>query len=138
MFLTIGMIVPKSSNAVHITNKYANSSVISHKLWYYWIPHHVALGHNCTSRRHEVESSGNLNNEIILHCYRLVFLSCMTIVLPFLPASNLFLTVGFVLAERILYIPSAGYCLLIAIGYDNIIRKLKLEKVRFFLISLIS
>lgn len=53
----------------------------------------------------------------------------MTIVVPFLPASNLFLTVGFVLAERILYVPSAGYCLLIAIGYDNITRKIKLQKV---------
>lgn len=35
---------------------------------------------------------------------------------PFLPASNIFFNVGFVLAERILYIPSAGYCLLITVG----------------------
>lgn len=40
--------------------------------------------------------------------------------LSFLPASNLFFYVGFVVAERILYIPSVGYCLLIAVGADLI------------------
>ncbi|KAK7461646.1 hypothetical protein BaRGS_00038595, partial [Batillaria attramentaria] len=38
------------------------------------------------------------------------------IVFPFIPASNLFFYVGFVIAERILYIPSMGFCLLIAQG----------------------
>ncbi|XP_075529075.1 protein O-mannosyl-transferase TMTC1-like [Dermacentor variabilis] len=37
-------------------------------------------------------------------------------VLPFLPASNLFVTVGFVVAERVLYIPSIGVTLLLAEG----------------------
>ena len=36
-------------------------------------------------------------------------------VLPFLPASNLLFYVGFVVAERVLYIPSIGFCL--ASGY---------------------
>lgn len=39
----------------------------------------------------------------------------MTVV-PFLPATNLFIRVGFVIAERVLYLPSAGYCLLVAVG----------------------
>ncbi|CAG5119028.1 unnamed protein product [Candidula unifasciata] len=38
-------------------------------------------------------------------------------VLPFLPASNLFFRVGFVVAERVLYIPSMGYCLLVTQGF---------------------
>uniref|UniRef100_UPI00358F6F31 protein O-mannosyl-transferase TMTC2 isoform X2 n=1 Tax=Myxine glutinosa TaxID=7769 RepID=UPI00358F6F31 len=38
------------------------------------------------------------------------------LILPFLPASNLLFYVGFVLAERILYIPSMGFCLLVATG----------------------
>ena len=39
--------------------------------------------------------------------------SCLSLMaLPFLPASNLFFYVGFVVAERVLYIPSAGFCLL--------------------------
>lgn len=37
--------------------------------------------------------------------------------LPFLPASNLFFPVGFVVAERVLYMPSMGYCLLVAFGF---------------------
>lgn len=33
---------------------------------------------------------------------------------PFLPASNLFFPVGFVVAERVLYLPSMGVCLVVA------------------------
>lgn len=46
----------------------------------------------------------------------LVFLSLAIMSLPFLPASNLFFYVGFVIAERVLYIPSMGFCLLVATG----------------------
>lgn len=42
------------------------------------------------------------------------------LVISFLPASNLFITVGFVVAERTLYIPSAGYCLLLVIGFKKL------------------
>lgn len=49
-------------------------------------------------------------------------LLCITILtLPFVPASNLFFYVGFVVAERILYLPSVGYCLLIGLGLGKLI-----------------
>lgn len=51
------------------------------------------------------------------------------LVIPFLPASNIFFTVGFVLAERTLYIPSAGYCLLVAVGYKWLAIHSKKSKV---------
>ena len=38
------------------------------------------------------------------------------LIIPFLPASNLFFPVGFVVAERILYIPSMGICILVPFG----------------------
>ena len=38
---------------------------------------------------------------------------------PFIPATNLFFYVGFVVAERILYIPSIGFCLLAAEVHCN-------------------
>ena len=38
------------------------------------------------------------------------------IVLMFLPASNLFFYVGFLVAERALYAPSVGFCLLVGAG----------------------
>lgn len=37
-------------------------------------------------------------------------------IIPFILASNLFFPVGFVIAERILYIPSFGFCILLAQG----------------------
>lgn len=40
------------------------------------------------------------------------------LVVPFLPATNLFFYVGFVVAERVLYIPSLGFCLLVGCGYS--------------------
>lgn len=45
-----------------------------------------------------------------------LIMSLSMIVFPFIPASNLFFYVGFVIAERILYIPSMGFCLLVAQG----------------------
>ncbi|XP_063883002.1 protein O-mannosyl-transferase TMTC1-like [Scylla paramamosain] len=48
-----------------------------------------------------------------------VLLGVSLLVLPFLPATNLFFTVGFVVAERILYIPSLGYALLVAVGLSR-------------------
>jgi tetratricopeptide (TPR) repeat protein len=38
------------------------------------------------------------------------------LLLPFLPASGILLQVGFVIAERVLYMPSLGFCLLVAVG----------------------
>ncbi|XP_026727390.1 transmembrane and TPR repeat-containing protein 4-like [Trichoplusia ni] len=57
---------------------------------------------------------------------RTTILAVSLIVIPFLPASNIFYPVGFVIAERILYIPSAGYCLLIVIGFRKLLTGRKL------------
>ncbi|KHN73316.1 Transmembrane and TPR repeat-containing protein F38B6.6, partial [Toxocara canis] len=53
-------------------------------------------------------------------CNRLAYFGVSIAVLAFLPASNLFFTVGFVLAERVLYLPSVGFCILVAIAFDKI------------------
>ena len=45
----------------------------------------------------------------------LVF-SLSLIVFPYVPASNLFFPVGFVVAERILYVPSMGFSMIVALG----------------------
>lgn len=42
-------------------------------------------------------------------------------IIPFLPASGI-IRVGFVIAERILYIPSIGFCLLVGIGFNRLHR----------------
>ena len=48
--------------------------------------------------------------------HRTVAISLSLLVLPYLPASNLFFPVGFVVAERVLYIPSMGFCMLVGFG----------------------
>mmetsp|Transcript_2379 Transcript_2379/g.7291 ORF Transcript_2379/g.7291 Transcript_2379/m.7291 type:complete len:888 (-) Transcript_2379:1150-3813(-) len=45
---------------------------------------------------------------------RTVTSSIVLLIVPFIPASNLFFTVGFAVAERIMYLPSAGFCCLAA------------------------
>lgn len=66
------------------------------------------------------------------------------LVIPFLPASNLFFRVGFVIAERVLYLSTAGYCLILAYAVAYCCWRWKRPKVRilpydislsFFLIS---
>eukprot|EP00041_Stephanoeca_diplocostata_P023952 m.598147 g.598147 ORF g.598147 m.598147 type:complete len:1012 (+) comp22420_c0_seq1:242-3277(+) len=42
---------------------------------------------------------------------------------PFVPATGLFMEVGFVLAERILYIPSMGFCLLVVVVCNRLSAK---------------
>lgn len=55
-------------------------------------------------------------------CVQTLLLLTMTLV-PFLPASNLFFTTGFVVAERVLYLPSIGFVLLIGKGLQIVMRK---------------
>ncbi|KAG8201524.1 hypothetical protein JTE90_011199 [Oedothorax gibbosus] len=47
-----------------------------------------------------------------------LIVSFSMLVVPFLPASNLFFPVGFVVAERVLYIPSMGFCMILAQGWN--------------------
>ncbi|KAJ8002718.1 hypothetical protein DPEC_G00161850 [Dallia pectoralis] len=52
-----------------------------------------------------------------------VLMALSLIVLPFIPASNLFFPVGFVVAERVLYVPSMGLCVLVAHGFRTVSNK---------------
>lgn len=53
---------------------------------------------------------------------RLTLMAMSILMFPFIPASNLFFPVGFVVAERILYVPSMGVCMLVALGVRKLIR----------------
>ncbi|VDO60358.1 unnamed protein product [Schistosoma margrebowiei] len=56
-----------------------------------------------------------------LHQSRAVCMALSLMIFPFIPASNLFFPVGFVVAERVLYTPSLGFCLLIGLGFENLL-----------------
>jgi len=49
-----------------------------------------------------------------LHASRSVILAAALILLPYFPASNILFPVGTVVGERLLYLPSVGYCMLLA------------------------
>lgn len=59
-------------------------------------------------------------------------------ILPYIPASNLFFPVGFVIAERVLYMPSMGLCLLTAYGFNLLARKLNGKLCWFFMAILMG
>uniref|UniRef100_A0A3B1K0Q0 dolichyl-phosphate-mannose--protein mannosyltransferase n=1 Tax=Astyanax mexicanus TaxID=7994 RepID=A0A3B1K0Q0_ASTMX len=51
---------------------------------------------------------------------REVLVGILFLVFPFIPATNLFFRVGFVVAERVLYMPSMGYCILVVHGVNRL------------------
>ncbi|XP_011306647.1 transmembrane and TPR repeat-containing protein 4 [Fopius arisanus] len=59
------------------------------------------------------------------------------LVIPFLPGSNLFFPVGFVLAERTLYLPSAGYCLLLAVSLQKLCEILSSPKLPLLMYTIL-
>ena len=60
------------------------------------------------------------------------------IIIPFIPASNLFFPVGFVIAERVLYLPSMGFCLLVSLGIQQLLRQCsRNQNVRNMFMSLL-
>ncbi len=74
----------------------------------------VKLGLSCTSFTRTLWMPVTLKKESKVISSPATALSLLLMCLPFLPASNLFFYVGFVVAERVLYIPSLGSCLLVA------------------------
>ncbi|XP_019959202.2 protein O-mannosyl-transferase TMTC2 [Paralichthys olivaceus] len=63
-----------------------------------------------------------------------VVFSLGLLAIPFLPATNLFFYVGFVIAERVLYIPSMGFCLLVAVGMRSLYVRLRCRSFRTVLV----
>ncbi|XP_035521326.1 protein O-mannosyl-transferase TMTC3 [Morone saxatilis] len=68
---------------------------------------------------------------------RTVIMALSLIVLPFIPASNLFFPVGFVVAERVLYVPSMGFCVLVAHGFKIVSQKGHLKKISWLIIGVL-
>lgn len=65
-------------------------------------------------------------------------LSLAFLAFPFLPATNLFFYVGFVVAERVLYLPSAGLCLLMGLGGAAVYRKYRTAFTLGFIVVLLA
>ena len=83
------------------------------------------LGLHCTNRRYLCALMLPVRSNFKVFC-RFNVLAMALLVIPFLPASNLLIRVGFVLAERVLYIPSMGYCMLVGLAYEMVEQRLHL------------
>ena len=55
------------------------------------------------------------------------------VLFPYLPASNLFFPVGFVVAERVLYLPSMGFCMLVGFGAYKLTQRTGSKPVKLVL-----
>ena len=64
--------------------------------------------------------------------HRTAVLGLSLLILPYLPASNLFFPVGFVVAERVLYLPSMGFCMLVGYGAWHLLQRTK-SLLHFFI-----
>ena len=67
--------------------------------------------------------------------HKSVVVALSFIVFPYLPASNLFFPVGFVVAERVLYLPSMGFCMLVGFGAWKMLAKTGSKPVKLVLVS---
>ena len=65
---------------------------------------------------------------------RLISVSMVLLVIPFLPASNMLVHVGFVIAERILYLSTLGYGLLLAYCMKKFKSRMKNAMITFTII----
>ena len=84
---------------------------------------HVHLLHCICSSLHVVfDKRDNL-------FFRILTMGLAILAVPFLPASNIFFTVGFVVAERVLYLSSIGSCLITVLGFAALSKKYFGKKV---------
>lgn len=74
----------------------------------------------CSELESETESTSTFRPSSQNSSPDTLLISLLFLVLPYLPASNFFLTVGFVVAERLLYIPSIGFVCLLVSGVDQL------------------
>lgn len=54
--------------------------------------------------------------------HQAILLALLLIIFPYIPASNLLFPVGFVVAERVLYVPSMGFAILVGLGANRLLR----------------
>ncbi|XP_050524202.1 protein O-mannosyl-transferase TMTC2-like isoform X2 [Daktulosphaira vitifoliae] len=101
LFAALFTTVKRSAKFVYKTNKFRNRA------------------HKCCSRTKSPQKVTHTDVPV-----RTVALGVALTTIPFVPVSNMFFYVGFVLAERVLYMPSIGYCFLFGYGYSVLEKKL--------------
>ncbi|CAL8262266.1 unnamed protein product [Merluccius merluccius] len=91
-------------------------------------PPHTSTAQNGTKKHYETRTPLPTTENVVVFSIGLM-------AIPFLPATNLFFYVGFVVAERVLYIPSMGFCLLVAVGMRSLYVRLPRRGPRTLLVG---
>lgn len=94
---------------------------------HFHIDTHINITHNGTKKHFESRTPLPTTEHVVVFSLGLL-------AIPFLPATNLFFYVGFVIAERVLYIPSMGFCLLVAVGMRSLYVRLRRRSSRAVLV----
>lgn len=132
-FTVIKIILRALNNRIRICNKKFRIQKCPACKHCTTLMHHTQLCRANNNNNHTIRCDCTPQNEI------LVLLVIGFTVLPFIPASNLLFYVGFVVAERVLYLPSVGFCFLIAFGCHKLAGKSDWKLVRLcFAIILLS
>lgn len=117
-----------SMEAIPLINSLNDIRNIFTLVWYSCL---AAISLACIANLRTTVTTGLEKSQVLL-------IGLSVLVLPFIPATNLFFYVGFVVAERILYIPSMGFCLLAAKGIHMIYHQCNwmMKKVNFYQVVL--
>lgn len=96
-----------SFDSIHLINDFTDIRIIFIVIFYIFLMTTVYLGlkNNSTS----------------------ILIALSILIIPFMPASG-FIRLGFVVAERILYIPSIGLSVLVGIGLKNLLNRFQKKK----------
>ena len=118
-------------------------SVLSRHIRTWNIKHMTLCTDNMRSGQH-TDKGQSLSGHMMEHATKAVkpvlITGILLLIIPFLPAANIFFPVGFVVAERILYLPSMGFSLLVAYSLHRMTKskhKLFTFSVRVLLLLLL-
>ncbi|XP_055789951.1 protein O-mannosyl-transferase TMTC2-like [Salvelinus fontinalis] len=120
-----------NGKAHHVTNGNGRSHTNGHSCHHPDVSNHT----NSETEPHTASAQNGTKKHYITRTplpttENVVVFSLGLLAVPFLPATNLFFYVGFVIAERVLYIPSMGFCLLLAVGLRALYVRLRWSSSR--------
>lgn len=108
LYCTVYYVIKSSVTKIN-TKKYSSVCKVCFNNEDVYPKYRLSVNNNLTQNCDSVTSVYLTKHQSVLMC--LAFL-----VVPFVPASNLPFYVGFVVAERVLYMPSIGFCFFVGFG----------------------
>ncbi|XP_013417600.1 transmembrane and TPR repeat-containing protein 2 [Lingula anatina] len=117
---------PSAANGNGFSHHWGSSShYTSHSKQTVAYKRHRLARRNSSSSTDSSDDNQNIKTTTTNRTLNVLIISMATMIFPFIPATNIFFYVGFVIAERVLYLPSMGFCMLVAEGAYLLHKKIK-------------